>query len=172
MDADESFTRALTDCQGFIRAVVRRFAAERSSVDDLVQEASLQAWRNRASFRPGSSFQVWLFVVAKHAAIGYRRCRRGRQHHHSSLDGVNASAPECRTEVLTAEKLERMVRAGDVLDDTQRRWFLGLPLASRRIILHAAAEGAKYTELAAYFAMPIGTVRSQIHRMRASARTP
>lgn len=163
MDADVSFGCALAEHQSYLRSILRRRCPNRSLLDDLVQEANLRAWKYRASFRPGSQFRPWLMVLARHGATDYFRCKRGRERRHDPIEAAAPTAAPDHRE-LTAEGLGRMVEAGQVLSDRQRRWFLGLPPAIREMFLIAAAEPISGAEMARKMGISTGTVKSRYSR--------
>ncbi|MFN4261906.1 MAG: RNA polymerase sigma factor [Gemmataceae bacterium] len=50
-------------------------APHHQQAEDLTQETFLRAWKGLADFRPGASFRAWLFGIARHCFIDWKRAR-------------------------------------------------------------------------------------------------
>lgn len=74
-----TFDRQAKDAMPRLRASVRRLVGHPDETDDLVQQALLQAWEKRASFRGDSEFSSWLCSIGIHLALDHlRRQKRWR----------------------------------------------------------------------------------------------
>lgn len=62
----------------FVRAVVRKIIKSDADVDDVVQDALLNAHRHRATFRGESAYSSWLYRVAMTCAYNYVRNAKRR----------------------------------------------------------------------------------------------
>lgn len=133
---------------------------------DLAQETFLAAYRHLRSFRQESSFSTWLHAIAVNQARSAARRRRPA----ASLDAVSADGrrqcPEPAAELpevsagLEREELARGIAAA-----------LGrLDLRYREVVVLADMHGSSYEEIAATLEIPVGTVRSRLHRGRTELR--
>lgn len=130
---------------------------------DVTQETFLQALSHLGSFRRSSRFYTWLYRIAYNCAVGSLR-RRKRV---VSVDSVieeygetfvsNVEAPDARARLADDAKILRV--ALSELSEEYR-----VPLVLREI------EGANYEQIAETLNIPVGTVRSRLHRARASLR--
>jgi len=135
--------------------------------EDLASEVFRIAFERRTSYEIGESpsCRPWLYGIAANLVLKERR-RFAR--HLAAVDRVavfgaashedHASAVAARLD--TEETWSRLQTALDALDDT-----------SREMLLLVAWEGLSYGEVAVAFGIPIGTVRSRLHRARTRLRT-
>lgn len=69
----EMFVRLLLEHEPQVRAFLRGLLPSWSDVDEVLQEASLVAWRKFAQFEAGTSFGGWFLTIARFEALAYRR---------------------------------------------------------------------------------------------------
>ncbi|MGX7826447.1 RNA polymerase sigma factor [Actinokineospora sp. 24-640] len=118
---------------------------------DAVQQALLQAWRAARSFDPGRPLAPWLYTVARRAAIDVHRKHSDRGRVHPRLDQhLDTAVPhDDETPWLTWQ-----VRT--VLD--------ALPITDRQLIQLAYYHQFTHAEIAQHLGIPMGTVKSRLHR--------
>jgi RNA polymerase sigma-70 factor, ECF subfamily len=130
---------------------------------DVVQEAFVQAFLKLDTFHRASAFYTWLYRIAFNVAATHRRRHRGarwaEQAHLS--DGRepadNGEGPSAR---LEREERGRQVRqAINELNEEHR-----VVLVLREI------DGCCYETIAEILDLPVGTVRSRLHRARLQLR--
>jgi RNA polymerase sigma-70 factor (ECF subfamily) len=135
----------------------------RDEAEDVVQDAFVQAFVKLASFRRDSAFYTWLYRIAFNTAISRRRRRRAEVSVERGRDALgvepldDGEAPE--------ERLLRQERAGQV-----RRALSALSEEHRAILVLREMEGCCYDTIADILDLPIGTVRSRLHRARLQLR--
>lgn len=120
-----------------------------------MQETFLRAWRYLDSYRSSGSFEGWLLTICRRCVIDLaQRERRHAPPEHPRPDdepgddrGVH-QAPD---------------HSGDVLD-----LVAGLPLPQREVLVLCGWLGYDYEEAATLLEVPVGTVRSRLHRARAA----
>ena len=162
----EAFRGLVERHQHRIVALLRRLSGCPEQAIDLAQETFLAAHRHLASFRQESRFSTWLHAIAVNQARAAARRRRPV----ASLDAVGTdgrsrlaepAAPEVSVSAgLEREELARRIsRALDRLDDR-----------FREVVVLADMQDASYEEIAATLEIPIGTVRSRLHRGRVELR--
>lgn len=136
------------------------------SVDDardLVQEAFVQALVKLSSFQRGSAFYTWLYRIALNLAISRRRRRKST----ASLDEIRQASgdePVGRLDA-PADRLERQERAEQVQAALAR-----LSEEHRSVLVLREIDGYCYEEIAEMLEVPVGTVRSRLHRARLMLR--
>ena len=133
---------------------------------DVVQDAFLNAYQSLNSFKGDSEFFTWLYRIAFNAAISLRRKRKTVM---SLNQGVGDKGPP--EPVDPAE----YTRPGAALERTEEDGQLMAALARmstehRVVLVLKELEGQKYEEIAAVLDVPIGTVRSRLHRARLELR--
>lgn len=135
----------------------------RDDAEDVAQEAFIHAFQKLTSFRGESAFYSWLFRIALNAAATARRKTRRVA---ASLDQQaelgwepldHGAAPERGVDLA-----EEQVMVQQALAD--------LPEEFRMVIVLKEMEGLRYEEIAQIIEIPVGTVRSRLHRGRQELR--
>jgi RNA polymerase sigma-70 factor (ECF subfamily) len=127
--------------------------------EDIVQEASLLAFRGFDRFRGGDP-RAWLLAIVRNAAYSFLRRRRGGEA--ASLDLSCEGLHEPADEALDPE--ERLVREAD--ERLVQEALVELPAEFREVIVLREMEGLSYKEIAEVADVPIGTVMSRLARAR------
>jgi RNA polymerase sigma-70 factor (ECF subfamily) len=147
-------------------ADIHHYAARRlgaSAADDLVAETFLAAFRRRSSYDTGrSQARPWLYGIAT-TLIARQRRSEERLYRALARTGLDP-LPE-----PIADQVVRRVAA----QAQQRRLALalaGLSPADREVLLLLAWGGLSYAEIAEALGVPVGTVRSRLHRARGKVR--
>lgn len=135
----------------------------REDARDLVQEAFLQAFSRLKSFQGASAFYTWLYRIAFNMSLSWKR----RQRPKFSIDHARDEAGD--------EPIDHGARPEQVLDQQERARQVRRALAAlndehRRVLVLREMEGASYETIAEILDIPIGTVRSRLHRARLELR--
>jgi RNA polymerase sigma factor (sigma-70 family) len=136
---------------------VRRFANRLTGGDadesaDLVQETYWRALRSWHTYRPDSPCIRWLFAICLN--LFRRQWQRGRRVVRLVEDTDQVDMPLGAPDIAPA-----ITDAADRLSPILRHVFVLVDL-----------HGASYTEAAEQLGVPIGTIRSRLHRARACMR--
>lgn len=144
----------------FLYSVAYRLAGNHDDAQDLVQEVLVRVERGLATYRPGS-MEGWLSRIATNAFLDdvRRRTRRPLDLVGDDLDRVASTAPAV-DETLASESLP---------DDIQAA-LRTLPEEYRAAVVLCDVVGLTYDEIADTLSVPVGTVRSRIHRGRTQLR--
>ncbi|WP_241176136.1 RNA polymerase sigma factor [Modestobacter sp. KNN46-3] len=148
-------------------AAVHRYLGRRVGdlADDLLSETFLIAFRRRAAYRPQHvEVRPWLLGIATHVVHGHERTERRRYRTLAKAAG--------QPEEHAADPAE----AADRIDAQALRGPLAGALAAleprdRDALLLLAWGDLTYAEIAAVLDVPVGTVRSRLHRARRQTRT-
>ena len=133
---------------------------------DVVQEAFLNAYQALHSFKGDAEFFTWLYRIAFNTAISQKRKRRSA----ISLDAVGSSEHS-----LEPDDPSEYVRPGAALERSEEESRLQEALnrlshEHRDVLVLKDLEGLKYEEIAEILGVPIGTIRSRLHRARLELR--
>ena len=135
--------------QAEVWRLARRLVRDPAAADDVTQDAFLRAFRGLPRYRGESKFSTWLFAIARNCAHDELR-RAGRR---STL----------------SERLDRE-RAGDHPGPGEaievREAVERLPLEAREAIVLIDMFGASYADASTILDVPVGTVKSRVHRAR------
>lgn len=141
---------------------------DRADAEDLVQEAALLAFKAFAQFKPGTNFKAWFYKILVNAFYGQLRKQR-RQGETVDFDslpslylygktaelGLHDQTEDPATALLARLDTEQIVAALEALPDEYR-------VACSLYFV----QDFSYEEIAATLDVPLGTVRSRIHRGR------
>ena len=72
-DRHESFVRLLMEHEGRVRGFLRGLLPSWNDVDEVIQQASIVAWRKFPEFDRQTNFGGWLLVIARYEALKHRR---------------------------------------------------------------------------------------------------
>ena len=139
-----------------------RLTGNPADAHDLVQEVLLRVRKGLADYQPGS-FEGWLWRITRNAFIDEIRKRKRRP---------TAPLPDemDRWDEATSEPADVEFERLSLGDDIQKA-LLELPIEFREAVILCDVVGLSYEEIAAAVAVPVGTVRSRIHRGRRQLRT-
>lgn len=137
---------------------------DEDDANDLVQETFLKAYRFIESYQQGTNAKAWLFKILKNGFINEYR-RKTKQPSKVDFDDVinyHDTDDEGHVEYLD---LRQELFQG-MLGDEVTRALNQLPVDFKTIILLCDVEDFSYEEIAKIIDIPIGTVRSRLHRAR------
>ncbi len=135
--------------------------------EDLTQEVFLRAYRALPGFRPGGTFRTWLYKIARNMCISELR-KRGRRGEQVSLDETG----EERVHWLLSDSsdgAEEQMHAKE-LSYTIRTLVDELPEHYRTVLTLFYLDQLRYEEIAEVVDMPLGTVKTHLHRARLRLR--
>jgi RNA polymerase sigma-70 factor (ECF subfamily) len=149
-------------------SLVYRMVRDRELAEDLAQEAFVRAFNNLGRYDPSYKFSSWLFKVAYNLTIDHLRKKQ--------LDTVSIhgspSAVTSELQEATAITLEsRAERPDELLVSREIGSEIELAIARlrpdyRSAIVLRHLEGRSYEEIAEILDVPLGTVKTYIHRAR------
>jgi len=153
-------------------SLILRMVRHRQLAEDLAQETFIKALNAIGSYRPEFKFSSWIFKIANNAAIDHLRRREVDT---LSIDG----APNATTaEDIEATALQVGDRGETPLAELEAR-ELGSAIERaigrlrpeyRSCIMLRHVEGMAYEEIAQLLDLPLGTVKTYIHRARHELR--
>lgn len=144
----------------FLFTVAFRLTGNHDDAQDLVQEVLLRVRKGLATYRPGS-MEGWLSRIATNAFLD--EVRRWRRRPADPL-------PQDAERVLPAEVGADEASAAETLPADVQAALLRLPDDFRAAVVLCDVAGLSYQEIGEALDIPVGTVRSRIHRGRALLR--
>ena len=169
----QAFGSLVAKYQDRIFNMILRMCPNRAEAEELAQEAFLKAMQRIDQFRGRSRFYTWLFRIAANLTISHRRRAArlrfrsidsleelyGSQAHSLTTQLAERRYPRPETMAIAAETQRRILAALDELDEEFR-----IVLVLRDI------EEMDYAQIAAVLDVPVGTVKSRLHRARLTVR--
>jgi RNA polymerase sigma-70 factor, ECF subfamily len=141
--------------------VAYRLTGNDADAQDLVQEVLLRVRRGLTTYRPGS-LEAWLSRITTNAFLDETRRRKRRP---------SEPLPEDPDRVLAGGDDAATALARATLSDDVQDALRALPDEYRAAVVLCDVVGLPYHEIADQLGVPVGTVRSRIHRGRAALRT-
>lgn len=141
-----------------------RLTLDEDDANDLVQETYLKAYRFFSSYEQGTNAKAWLFRILKNSFINDFR-KKSKQPSKVDYQEVESfynsdDVDENITVDLRVESIQ------DMIGDEVANALNSLAVDFRTIIILCDLEGFTYEEMAKILDIPIGTVRSRLHRAR------
>lgn len=157
----------LTPILGVAYGYALRLLRNPSDAEDLLQEAALAAVRGFAGFQPGTNFKAWFFQILTNCFYGKHR-RDKREGTQTELDDVpELYLFERTTELGFSGGADPAREVLGRLDSEQIAAALAqLPEEYRVVSTLYFMEDFTYEQIATILGVPVGTVRSRLHRGR------
>ena len=141
-----------------------RLTSDPNDAEDLVQDTIVKAFRFFSSYEKGTNAKAWLFRILKNSYINKYR-KQSKQPSQVDYDEVSSFYETIRADRTDTSDLEdRMFR--ELIDDDISNALEELPEDFRTVVLLCDVEGFTYEEIANMLDVPIGTIRSRLHRGR------
>ena len=167
MDTDLTFEQLVRDHQAMVFRTLLRLTGSREHIDDLAQDVFLRLYRALPSFRGEALITTYLYRIAVNVAQDeWKRRRRDDRSHVSLSDETSAWEDRLAHPDRNAEQqIEEREFQQAVEMQLQR-----LSQIERTIIVLYHQEERTYEQISYSLGMPIGTVRTHLHRGRKKLR--
>lgn len=141
-----------------------RLTTDPNDAEDLVQDTVVKAYRFFSSYQKGTNAKAWLFRILKNSYINNYR-KKSKQPHQVDYDEISQYYESIRSEQSETTDMEDLMYR-EMLDDDVTKALTELPEDFRTVVLLCDVEGFTYEEIANMLDVPIGTIRSRLHRGR------
>jgi RNA polymerase sigma-70 factor (ECF subfamily) len=166
-----AFEALVAKYQDRVYNLILRMCGRPADAEELAQETFLKALKKIGQFRGQSSFYTWLFRIATNLTISHQRhLAVGRIRFHSLAEGtahsgsesansqariVNDKSPRPEDAMIAEELNQRIAEAIEQLDGE-----------FRIVVVLRDVEEMDYSQIAEVLEVPMGTVKSRLHRGR------
>jgi RNA polymerase sigma-70 factor (ECF subfamily) len=153
-------------------SLVFRMVRDTATAEDLAQDTFIKILNHIDKYRPEFKFSSWLFKIANNVAIDFLR---RRQLSTISIDGSPNAATASDIEATSFDIADKTESALDAMEAKElgsaiERAIGALRPEYRSCIMLRHVEGRSYEEIAATLDLPLGTVKTYIHRARHQLR--
>jgi RNA polymerase sigma-70 factor (ECF subfamily) len=153
-------------------SLVFRMVRDRTIAEDLAQDTFIKVLNHIDRYRPEFKFSSWLFKIANNVAIDHLR---KRQLDTVSMDGSPHAGTAAEIEATRFELADQNETALQEMVSRELGSAIETAIAQlrpeyRSCILLRHVEGRSYEEIAATLDLPLGTVKTFIHRARHQLR--
>lgn len=150
---EEQFAAILREYQDKVFRLCCAMLGDRALADETAQEAFVRIWKALPRFRGESALSTWIYSITRNCCLTARKriaADRGR-----SLEDPSVRVAAERTAQPPAD------RSIDIL-----RFVAELPPHYREVVLLFHMQEKSYEEVAAMLDLPLGTVKTYLHRAR------
>ena len=164
----EAFGVLVERYQRRLYPTVLRLVGSAEDAEDILQDAFVRAFEKLDQFQGESSFYTWIYRIAVNLALSGHRRRRVRTAMRPGRRGATARGRHALDESADADPampLERAERERIVAAALNR-----LGPEHRAVVVLKDFDGRRYEEISAILDIPVGTVRSRLHRARCELR--
>ena len=144
----------------FMYSVAYRLAGNHSDAEDVVQESLLRVKRGLVTYTPGS-LQGWLARIVTNVFLDETRRRKRRP---------QTALPDDPDRVIAGGPAADEAWAMESLPDHLQSALAELPEEFRTAVVLCDVAGLSYREIGEQTGVPVGTVRSRVHRGRSQLR--
>jgi len=163
-EADQVFEQELLPHVNALSAFAYRLSQDADDAADLVQVTYMKAYRSIDGYQRGSNAKAWLFRILKNAFINEYRKRQNQPTKVDYSEVFNLQEDDSANVPVYLDLRQELF--AHLLDDELTTAINSLPVNFRLVLLLCDIEGFTYEEIARITDVPIGTVRSRLHRAR------
>jgi RNA polymerase sigma-70 factor (ECF subfamily) len=169
---DSAFRELIRRYERPVFSLIYRMVRDRELAEDLAQDTFIKVLNHIDRYRPEFKLSSWLFKIANNVAIDHLR---RRQLDTVSMDG----SPHAMTaEAVESTRFDVADTTENALDEMEakelgsaiERAIARLRPEYRSCIMLRHVEGRSYEEIASTLDLPLGTVKTYIHRARHELR--
>jgi len=169
---DSAFRELVRRYERPVFSLIFRMVRDRETAEDLAQDTFIKVLNHIDRYRPEFKFSSWLFKIANNVAIDHLRKR------HLDTISIDGSPHASSAAEIEATSLDVAVRQESALEEMEakelgseiERAIARLRPEYRSCIMLRHVEGRSYEEIAATLDLPLGTVKTYIHRARHELR--
>ncbi|MCE7924479.1 MAG: sigma-70 family RNA polymerase sigma factor [Haliscomenobacteraceae bacterium CHB4] len=160
---DRIFEREFFPLMDAVFTFAYRLTGDATHADDLVQEVYLKAWRFVNRYEEGTNAKAWLFRICRNAFINEYRSKKSRPY---KVDYEDIVVYHNEDDPVAPRYFGLHEEMGNKLMGDEVTLAINALSPSFRSVVLLDLEDFTYEEIAAILEIPIGTVRSRLHRAR------
>lgn len=142
---------------------------DHDDAEDLVQDTMVKAYRFFSSYEKGTNAKAWLYRILKNSFINrYRKI--SKMPAQVDFEEISTFYESVRSEQTETTDMQELYFRG-IMGDEITKALAKLPEDFRTVVIMCDIEGFTYEEIANMLDVPIGTIRSRLHRGRNLLRT-
>jgi RNA polymerase sigma-70 factor, ECF subfamily len=153
---DEALAEILRAYRRKVFGLAYSFVRDREAAEDVAQEVFIKVWRALPAFDGRASLSTWIYTIARNTSLSALRDRRAKREDAAAPDPDLEVASESGAAELAAENASLL------------RLIERLPDKQRQVVLLFYLQEQSHEEVATMLAMPVGTVKTLLHRARSS----
>jgi RNA polymerase sigma-70 factor (ECF subfamily) len=164
-----AFDALVTALSGRVFSVALRLLQDRGEAEDLTQEVFVALYHHLPGFRGESRLSTWVYRITKNRALNRLKFLKRRQHGvQADVDDPAVARGVADPDTGAGEPKDPARRLqGTQLGRTLEAHLMALPDEQRLLVVLRDLEDLSYDEIVEMTGLPLGTVKSRLHRARA-----
>jgi RNA polymerase sigma-70 factor (ECF subfamily) len=170
--SEKAYRELLGRFQRPVFSIIYRMIRDREQAEDLAQETFVRVFNNIDRYDPRYKFSSWIFKIATNLTIDHiRRKELDTVSIDGSRNAVTAEQIEATSITIASpdENPEELLEAKELGEEIESA-ISKLRPEYRAAILLRHVDGREYQEIAEILSLPLGTVKTYIHRGRNELR--
>ena len=164
IERQQEFTNETVLHQDALYNYALKIARNADDAQDLLQDTYYKAFKNYHRFENGTNSKAWMFMILKNTFINnYRKMKR--EPSKLDYDEIEDFYETIKSDQAIDNNLD-LDFYNNLFDDELSAALSKLPNKMREVYLLCDLEGYSYDEIAEIVNIPVGTVRSRLHRAR------
>jgi RNA polymerase sigma-70 factor (ECF subfamily) len=169
---EDAFREIVRRYERPVFSMIFRMVRDSATAEDLSQDSFIKVLSHIDKYRPEFKLSSWLFKIANNVAIDHLRRRQldtvsiDGSPHASSAQDIEATSFDVESGGESALEVMESKELGSAIEKA----IASLRPEYRSCILLRHVEGRSYEEIAATLDLPLGTVKTYIHRARHQLR--
>ncbi len=160
---DRAFQELVERYKDLVYALAMRSVSSPARADDLAQEAFLRVYRGLPRFRGDARLSTWIYRIVANLCAESRARHPDREIPLDEVEGRGRARPAPGAVDRSFGDLE--------LHDRLEKAIARLPPNYRVLVAGHYLKGLRYEDLAAALDLPLGTVKTHLHRAKRALRT-
>ena len=171
--SETAYRELLSRYQRPVFSLIYRMVRDREQAEDLAQETFVKVFNNIQRYDPRYKFSSWIFKIASNLTIDNLRRREpdtislDGSRHASTADEIESSRITVEARGENPEEYVEALELGSEIEEA----IAELRVEYRTAVILRHVEGRPYEEIAQIMDLPLGTVKTYIHRARGELRT-
>jgi len=157
---ERAFQELVNRYKDLVFALIARTTPDRSRAEDLAQDVFLRVYRGLPYFRGEARLSTWIYRIVANVCVQDKDSRRPAT---ESLD-------DDRTDARRATSARDRQFSDLELRDRLEKAIARLPTNYRLLIAAHYLQGVQYEDLADAMELPLGTIKTQLHRAKRQLR--
>ena len=155
MPGDQQFESVLATYQDRVYRLCYAMLGDRAAAEETAQEVFLRIWKALAGYRGEAALSTWIYAITRNTCLTALKARASRRGISLEIPGVRAAAERAASGPPVPDRQPDILR------------FVGeLPANYRQVVLLFYLEERSYEEVATMLNLPLGTVKTWLHRAR------
>jgi RNA polymerase sigma-70 factor (ECF subfamily) len=143
---------------GRIYNLALRFAGNRPEAEDLTQEIFLKLYRQLHRYPGDVPLLAWAMRLSRNLCIDHYR-------HHRTRKGAEVASEEVLRQLPGGEDPRERNQAAEQRRLVHRT-LAEMPDSQATVVMLRDLQGLSYDEIAAFYEVPVGTIKSRLNRAR------